>query len=61
MTISTYPTCQFRQSPISARAMMGNIVCDDCGCDHQHHKFTLDGWACINCECYCPNPPEEDE
>ena len=33
----------------------------ECGCDNEHHKYTLDGWACINCECYCLNPPEEGE
>ena len=33
-------------------------TCGDCGCSEKHHKHTLDGWGCINCEQYCPDPPE---
>ena len=27
--------------------------CSDCGCSLEHHKGTLDGWACVNCQQYC--------
>ena len=35
--------------------------CKDCQCPWSHHKYTLDGWACTNCECYCDDVPTEEE
>ena len=30
------------------------MICQDCECRAYHHKYTLDGWACVSCERYCP-------
>ena len=40
---------------------MADSHCQDCLCAKEHHKYTLDGWACINCEQYCEDFDRGDD